>query len=1363
MSKERPQSCDIAVIGTDAIYPGSENGDRFWQQILEGQDLLGPIPQSHWLKEDYYHDGPSQELKTWATRGGFVDDTPFDPIAFGLPPKLLSATDSVQLLSLIVARSILNRVTSLKKGSLGRDRTSVILGVAAATELVGQMSSKLQKPIWIKSLREAGLAEPQVQTIAQSIENHYPEWTESTFPGLLGNVVAGRIANRLDLGGTNCVVDAACASSLAAITMAIQELELKHSDMVITGGADAFNDILMYMCFTKTPALSKSGDCRPFSDKADGTMLGEGVGMVALRRLADAERDGDTVLAVIKGYGTSSDGKSKSVYAPVSEGQSKALVRAYEMSGYTTRDVGLIEAHGTATHAGDAAEFGGLRIAFADDESNDRSWCALGSVKSQIGHTKAAAGAASLIKVVQALHHKVLPPTIKVDKPNPKMNIEESPFYLNTEKRPWVSHPDQARRAGVSSFGFGGSNFHMTVEEYQGKHKALRIHHSLQELFLLSGSSISDIEDVLATWPTTLERSSIAYYGKQSQLSFDSSHQVRIGFLADTDNYGAKLSALKDALKTKDFGSLDDVFIGEGKVKGDVAFVFPGQGSQYLNMGNDLACEFEEALHVWDVARTLIGDEGAYIDERVFPKPVFSDEERKAQELALKDTSVAQPAIGLVSLGMLEILKTLGVTADHFAGHSYGELTALYAGGVLKKKDFVRISMERGRLMKQAAERPGAMSAVRLDGERCQQLLDRWQTGAVIANVNSPKQVVIAGSNESIEATEKHLKQEGVFFTRLPVATGFHSEIVADAAEPFKDFLSQFRFKSPKSKVYSNTLGKRFPKETQKIKQILANQLAKPVLFYDQLLEMYDAGARIFVEVGPSQVLSGLVRHSLPEDIHIITTDRKGRPGTQSFWQALGQLATLGIEVNFEELWSAYQVSEPEKHSAATLPVRGSNVGRLYPPQDLSEIPRPKLEAEAPAVAPPQTRHEPSIETQPVVQKGSKSSETQWGAALKALKTQPQNKKPVVENKNIDQAHEKSLNGASVSLVHEPSIVSPTGGEGMQQGSDRIMTMFEDMQNKMTDAHERFQDSMKNAHVEYMSQLTGSFKFLVQAQMGGGEATLLAERQPAHVLPMSREKVSGQETSQPEPVPRQQNTQPEKPIKAVEPQPVQESPVAAAPSQGANGTTAAQQESFVKDLLAVVSEKTGYPEDMLSLDMELESGLGIDSIKRVEILSALQDSYPQLADEDPAAMSALETMQDIIDFAMKSDTAREPGRAGASRGTLKTAAIESNGHSPAIASAETSSDGFVSDLLAIVSDKTGYPTEMLDMSMELESGLGIDSIKRVEILSALQEKYPQLESQDSNALAQLNTLEEIVQFSAQDGAKKKVEPAAVLH
>ncbi len=603
----------IAIVGLSALFPGSLDHTGFWRDILAGRDLLTDIPPTHWLIEDYYDPDPKKPDKTYAKRGAFLQDVDFDPMAWGIPPSIVPQTDTTQLLALIVAQRVLEDACRGQFGAMDRSRMSCILGVTSGQELMGSMVSRLQRPVWVKALREAGLPESQVQEACDRISASYTKWEEANFPGLLGNVVAGRIANRLDIGGTNCVTDAACASTFSALSMGVNELSVGQSDLVIVGGCDTMNDIFMYMCFSKTPALSPSGDCRPFSDRADGTILGEGLGMVALKRLSDAERDGDRVYAVVRGVGSSSDGRAKSVYAPLPEGQAKALRRAYDVAGYGPDTVELIEAHGTGTKAGDAAEFEGLRTVFDESGSESRQWCALGSVKSQIGHTKSAAGAAGLIKAVLALHHKVLPPTIKIDAPNPNIDIASSPFYLSTEARPWIRGDEHPRRAGVSSFGFGGSNFHIAVEEYTGPAApAWRSRVSETELVLLGADGAETVAREARAMADEVEKAEadarkgmLLFLARSTQESFDASKAARLAIVAkDEADLAQKLRAAADAVEASGaaFSRPDGIHFGTGAPEGDVAFLFPGQGSQYVGMGGGLAMGFGEARGVWDRA-----------------------------------------------------------------------------------------------------------------------------------------------------------------------------------------------------------------------------------------------------------------------------------------------------------------------------------------------------------------------------------------------------------------------------------------------------------------------------------------------------------------------------------------------------------------------------------------------------------------------------------------------------------------------------------------------------------------------------------------------------------------------------------------
>src|SRR5580704_10387657 len=309
MPDTQPARTSIAIVGVSAIFPGSGDSAGFYRDIVRGADLLTDVPPTHWLVDDFYDPDPAATDKTYARRGGFLSPIDFDPAEAGLPPKLMASTDTSQILALIVARRVLaDAFPGARLEGVSRDRIGVVLGVTGAQELAIAMSARLQHPIWRKAMRDSGLEEGQVDDVIRRIRAGFPEWTEASFPGLLGNVVAGRVANRLDLHGPNAVTDAACPSALAAVSAAIGDLVLGRADVVITGGVDTMNDVFMYVCFSKTPALSRTGDCRPFSRDADGTMLGEGLAMFALKRLADAERDGDRVYAVIRGLGAASDG-----------------------------------------------------------------------------------------------------------------------------------------------------------------------------------------------------------------------------------------------------------------------------------------------------------------------------------------------------------------------------------------------------------------------------------------------------------------------------------------------------------------------------------------------------------------------------------------------------------------------------------------------------------------------------------------------------------------------------------------------------------------------------------------------------------------------------------------------------------------------------------------------------------------------------------------------------------------------------------------------------------------------------------------------------------------------------------------------
>ncbi|MGB3627773.1 MAG: beta-ketoacyl synthase N-terminal-like domain-containing protein [Henriciella sp.] len=1320
MNDKKEFSGDIAVVGLGAMFPGRGDTLGFWKDIAEGVDTLGPVPPTHWLIDDYYAADPRAADKTYGRRGGFLSPKGFDPLQFGIPPNQIEATDTAQLLALIVAQQALDEAEAATNGAIDRKRTSCILGVASATELVGHMSGRLQRPSWVKGLREAGLSEDQVQDIADRISSNFSEWKESTFPGLLGNVVAGRIANRMDLGGSNYVTDAACASSLSALHGAIHELRAGDSDMVLAGGVDALNDILMYMCFSKTPALSPTEDCRPFSTKADGTMLGEGIGILALRRVEDAERDGNRIHALIKGIGAGSDGRATAIYAPLPEGQARALSRAYEQAGYDPRTVELVEAHGTGTKAGDAAEIGGLKRVFApDDIEIDKPWCAIGSVKSQIGHTKAAAGSASMIKTVMALSRRALPPTIKVDEPSPA--LENSPFYVNRELRPWIRGKSHPRRASVSSFGFGGSNFHVTLEEYSGPNAVHPDRALTAELFMVSADSPAELETELEAIASRLEHEDdLAITASESHASFDQEATCRAAIVAtDGEDYAAKAGKLAWLLSS---GQTDSAPLPRGcsvalspASPGKLAFLMPGQGSQYVGMGKDLAVAFPEARAAWDLAAGHKKTGKQNLHALAFPPSAFTPEEAIAQTDALTAMENTQPALAAATLAVLAVLDKAGISPDTAAGHSFGEIMALHAAGSFTAKDALTVANKRASLMaKAAASNEGAMLATQAAADALEPILKDYPD-VVIANDNAPTQTVLSGPVDAIERLRVALEASGIKARRLPVASAFHSKIVAGAVQPFRKSLEKVDFSKAAFPVFANATSKRYPPAYAKQRDLLATQIESAVRFREIIEAMAADGVTTFLEAGPGTVLTALVNQILPGKANAIALDDKKGDGLAAFLAGLGKLAVLGHEVDFQALFANMPAPQARpQRSRHAIDLTGANYKKPYPPEGGAEA-LPSPNANKPVQPAPITSTRPPAPIAPPA---------------------------VTASHPIQQTSSRVPSGANpVSNANTPPNSS----------AERIHA-------NLTTAHSDYMEALRSAHAQY---LQASASIL-------GAASTAAEPAPA---PQRREIIAPPAEAAPQPQPQPpangygqayQAEPPAAPAPAQQaaptsapqpaPAPVAASavaPVASPPAQAAPQPAMTGVTDFSAVVTALVAEKTGYPSDMLEPDMDLEGELGVDSIKQVEILSALREQMPDLPEIEPEQITELRTIRKIADFL-------SPGAGTMAAAPAASAApVHSNGNgngngyhapAPAAVSPATPSGGMAELVRSLIAEKTGYPADMLEDDMDLEGELGVDSIKQVEILSALRDAMPNLPEVEPEQIAELRSIRKIADF-----------------
>ncbi len=1394
----------VAVIGMDCIFPGANGPTAFWRIIRRGEDCITRVPETHWSVDDYFDADPKRPDMTYCARGGFLSPIPFDPTEFGIPPAILEATDTTQLLSLVAAKRALDDAGYGSGRDFNRDRVSVILGVTGTQELVLPLSARLGHPKWRRALAEAGVDPETAERVIQQIADGYVCWQENSFPGLLGNVVAGRIANRLNLRGTNCVVDAACASSLSAIHLAMLELAAGRCDMALTGGADTLNDIFMYMCFAKTTALSLTGDARPFSDKADGTVLGEGVGILVLKRLADAERDGDRIYAVLKAVGTSSDGRSQSIYAPNADGQARAVRDAHRLAGFGPESIELIEAHGTGTLVGDATEIDALSRVFssAPSAAGRAPWCALGSVKSQIGHTKAAAGVAGLIKAVLSIYHRTLPPSIKAESPNPALQEPEIPLYLSSETRPWIPRGRAPRRAGVSSFGFGGSNYHAVVEEHRATLPEPAWDGSVQ-IIALSAASVAELRERLDEWRRLTELGSFdeqhfAYHAARSRGQFHPGDAHRLLLILELPRAQrgrpALVHWLRERLDQARQGIEPDEpqsrvaeggYYGVGSSTGKLAFLIPGQGSQYVGMGRDLACTFPEMIDSFAEAHEALEDATGHLAERIFPIPTFDRIARRPAGQRLSKTDVAQPALGAVSLGMARVLQRFGVRPDFAAGHSYGELVAHCLAGRVDAPTLLRLSRLRGRLMadcdgnstKEEAPAPlGAMLAIKASRKDVERLLGEEHISLTIANHNAPAQCVVSGPRAQIGVALDACRRRGISATLLRVSGAFHSEMIAPALGPFRNALEAIDFLPPQCPVFSNVSGAAYPPDRAETRRLLAEQLVRPVDFVAMIENLYHAGARTFLEVGPRTVLTRLVREILARRGYCalaVDGSSGARDGRLDLAGALAQLAALGHPVDLSawerpvpaprtprmvvELVGANYRAPAARAASRAAPIRSEASQGKIKTEDANQGP---VRYQSPAELHPESTT--LIESAP--QDGASPEEPTMAVEQRGANDPPPNTaaEPCIAPPN------RAANGQ---LVHDALRFLEDGLAAMQR-----------LQQKTAEAHERFLDGQAQAQ-HMFQQLLEAQQRLVDTALAtsGAPAAEARPRLPVfadegardssgapisesphrgslQVRPTTRLAVeqapqSGQVESFPQ---TERTTQIASPVPAAS----EDSPVAApAPIETARMVLADR-------IREVVCEKTGYPPDMIQMEMDIEADLGIDSIKRVEILAALSERIDGFDGVAPEHVGRLRTLADLLEFIAEPQEPAKPGgwpepcTAVTAAAARESVAARPNEPMPAIAS-DIKQDSLQTTLLEIVARLTGYPQETLDLDMDIESDLGIDSIKRVEILAAFEERMPGLPPIRPERMAQLRTLRQIVDYCGQDSRCPSIDAAAV--
>jgi enediyne polyketide synthase len=988
----------IAIIGMACEFPGAHSPEELWENVLAGRRFFRKAPPER-LPSEYFDSDPDAPGKSYCDQMAVITDWSFDPVAFRIPPVTFQATDLAHWLALDTAGKAL-RSAGLKLDALRRARVGVVLGNSLTGEFSRSHNLRFRWPYVERSLRRAlagnGMTETQLQQLVASVKEVYeaplPEITEDTLAGNMANTIAGRICNYFDFGAGGFTVDGACASSLLSVAMACNALASGEMDLALAGGVDISLDPFEIVGFAKTRALA-ADDIRPYDQRAAGMLTGEGCGMVVLAREAEARAAGYSIRALIRGWGYSSDGAG-GLTAPEVEGQLRALRQAYARAGYPLAAVALIEGHGTGTALGDKVELTALRRLL--EESPSDAVCRIGSLKANIGHCKAAAGSAGLIKTVMALERKVIPPTVNCESPNAAFGLPLGRLLPSSDGLPWAS-PRAPRRAAVSAMGFGGANAHITLEEAKPsenqdseirsqcellpEERILLGSRQTTELIMLAADAPQDLhQQIERLWPVARRLCRAELTDLSAALSRRPVEgKLRLAIIADTPweladtlkqcaeklGQGAPIAAL-DA-------PANGIFAGIALADPRLVALFPMQGAQRLNMGQHWLRRFPLVQQLYDQVAQL-GEENSVcrsLSQCIFRDPLSTSEETlKAWEDELRQTRLAQPAIVLSSLAAFQALVFFGLQPHLAIGHSLGELSALAAAGAWDALGAVRLAALRGEVMSVLVPAgAGAMAALGAGPGEVRKLLDLLGSPLVISNYNSPRQTVVSGPAEAIRNLGRLCDERKLACRQLAVSHAFHSELVAPAAERFRAALNrngrnqslalllrhanQGLSALPAGPTVISTVTGQPVSANADLLTHLAEQIRQPVRFMDAVLKALEAKPALWLEIGPDGALTSFVRDIVsPAEVQCLPTDLPHEDGFHLLNRVLARAWVLGFPVKLDRLFAHrfHRPFDPEHYHPQLIvnPCERPADARAHAPAPANEqLLRANLEARA--------------------------------------------------------------------------------------------------------------------------------------------------------------------------------------------------------------------------------------------------------------------------------------------------------------------------------------------------------------------------------------------------------------------------------
>ena len=930
--KRREGSGSYAIVGMAARMPGAADLSEFWDNLVHGRESIRFFKPE---ELDPTLDPEDTSSPNYVAARGIVDDADcFDARFFKMPPKAAELTDPQQRLVLELAW------TALEDAGIIPAKSDDTIGIWAGS----YTTTYFQKNIL-----------PNRELIREVGEFNAGVYNEKDY-------IATRVAHALNLTGPAINVNTACSTALVALIEACKSLDAGDCDVALAGGSSVTFPQKSGHLHQTGSIFSPDGHCRPFDSEAAGTLFCDGAGLVVVKRLEDAIADNDRIYAVVKGYGINNDGGEKASFsAPSINGQASAIAMAQSMGDFDPETISYIEAHGTATPIGDPIEVSALRTVF-EAKSNKKQYCAIGSVKSNIGHTVAAAGVAGLIKVAMSMHTEQIPATLHYKNPNPQIDFENSPFYVCDSLTPW-QRGNQPRRAGVSSFGVGGTNAHIVLEEAPLARNANNTETGELPVAILPVSGVTE-----AALEANVDRLASEVSAAEEQADL---HQIAAALQVGRDEFTQRAVVVSDSMS-----DAADVFTTKkaprflkrkaSKDPRDVVFMFPGQGAQYVRMGQDLYEHseiFRENLDTCaEILTPLLGRD---LREVLFP--AVGDEDA-AQEI-LKNTQFTQPALFSLGYSLAKVWMAWGVQPSALMGHSIGEFAAACTAGVFSLEDGLLMIAERGRAMQ--ALPGGSMMSVRLPGSEVERLL--WGDMA-IGSYNGPKLCVVAGPDDQVAELQKQLDARDVVCRHLHTSHAFHSPMMESIVEPFAEFVAQFQLNPPSTPILSTLTGEWMTDEQATDPHYWANHLRAPVRFSDAVTKMWDAESgdpsRILIELGPRKTLATLSKqHAVDPKKQISIPTLSDNAENNAEWRAMltavAQLWLSGASIDWSLLTGNGQRKTKPQH--VSLPTYAFQRKRYFiEPIHQPVVARPEASATS----------QPAHQTEPVAQVAASPTES---------------------------------------------------------------------------------------------------------------------------------------------------------------------------------------------------------------------------------------------------------------------------------------------------------------------------------------------------------------------------------------------------